>query len=250
MLPLSHTYVSTKVTGQNSPLLILGSILPDIATTSSQQIGRDKIHNSPKEVYEFISKNYPQLLDLGLGVRLHSQVDGGADFYSDDTHLGYAKLEGEKISSDVADLLGIPKGDASLVLAHNFIEMAVDLHLYQNDRSVWNVYKDAIDKVSADFPIVARCLGEYLGLDQNIIFAELNNLINFLNPQCIISKEIAAEKIALPLIKLRFRKEVSFPKTIEILNKAVDITRPSYQQFLGNAIIEVKNNIFSKIQVS
>jgi hypothetical protein len=250
MLPLSHTYVSTKVTGLKSPLLIFGSILPDIATTSSQQIGRDKIHNSPRELYKFIAEKYPELTDLALGVRLHSQVDGGADFYSDDMQVGYAKLEGEKISTEVAELLGIPKGDASLLLAHNFIEMAVDLHLYKNSRYIWESYIDAIESVKTEFPVIAKCLGEYLEIDQDLVLTELNNLIVFLDPKSVVSKEMAVQKIALPLIKLRFQKDVSYQSALDVVNKALTITEPSYKGFLNRAVTEVKKNIYSKIQAS
>lgn len=243
MLPLSHTYVSTKATGRNTPLLILGSILPDISTTSSQQIGRDSIHNSPDEFNNFINTKFPQLTDLGLGVRLHSQVNKGADFYSDDLEVGYAKLEGAKISGDVADLLGIPDGDISLVLAHNFIEMAVDLHLYENQNDIWKVYKKGIDAVKPKLPAVAEGMSEYLKLDQPLVLRELNNLISFLSPENLTSKEIAVEKVALPLIKLRFNKDVSTEKTLSIAEKALTITKATYKEYLDNATLEVQKNI-------
>src|SRR3989344_1230866 len=102
MLPLSHIYVSTKVTRRKSPLLVFGSVLPDVSWTSKSEIGRDQIHYTPKELYEYISKNCPQLKDLALGVRLHSNVDKGADYYSDDLDVGFAKVEGRKIESETA----------------------------------------------------------------------------------------------------------------------------------------------------
>lgn len=243
MLPLSHTYVSIKATGQKSPLLILGSILPDISTTSVQQIGRDQIHNSPKEFADFINTNYPLLADMGLGVRLHSQVSGGADFYSDDLKQGYAKIEGDKISADVANLLEIPRGDVSLVLAHNFIEMAVDLHLYKNQREIWNIYDEGIQGVKTELPAISECMGIYLKLEQGIVLKELNNLIEFLSPQNLTSKEIAVENVALPLIKIRFNKNVSVEKTLEIADKALQITEPTYLNYLNNTVIAVKRNI-------
>jgi len=243
MLPLAHVYISTRVTGQRSPLLILGSILPDICTTSEQQIGREQIHNSPKEFSEFIDKNYPVLADLGLGVRLHSHVGGGADFYSDDLEVGYAKLEGAKISRDVAHLLEIPDGDISLVLSHNFIEMAVDLHLYQNQRETWNMYNEGIERVKTELPKVSECMGNYLKLEYPLILEELHNLIDFLNPYNLVSKEIAIEKIALPLIKLRFHKDISKEKTLKIAGKALDITESTYSTFLNNTVVQVKRNI-------
>ena len=243
MLPLSHTYVSTKATGKNTPLLILGSILPDISTTSSQQIGRDSIHYSPEEFNKFIQTKYPQLNDLGLGVRLHSQVNRGADFYSDDLKIGYAKIEGAKISAEVADLINIPNGDISLVLAHNFIEMAVDLHLYENQREIWDIYYEGIEKVKIDLNPVSECMGKYLKLEQGLILKELHNLIDFLSPSNLISKEIAVQKVALPLINIRFNKNVSVVKTLDIAEKALQITKPTYLAYLNNAVIAVKKNI-------
>ncbi|MDO8514936.1 MAG: hypothetical protein Q7S14_00410 [bacterium] len=243
MLPLSHTYIAINVTKRKNNLLILGSILPDIATTSSEQIGRDKIHNAPKEFWNFVNKNYLKLSDLALGVRLHSQIDGGADFYSDDQEVGYAKIEGNKISADVARLLGIENGSVSLMLAHNFIEMAVDLHLYENQKEIWEIYKDALEGVKTEFEIIAKCMGNYLELDQSLVFEELNNLVTFLSPYNLMSKDIIVNKVALPLIKLRFQKEVSAEDTIKIADKALAITRPTYKEFLDNAVINVKKNI-------
>ena len=246
MLPLSHTYVSTKVSGKNTPLLILGSILPDIATTSAQQIGRDKIHNSPKELSEFININHPELSDLALGVCLHSQVGRGADFYSDDMEVGYAKIEGEKISADVADLLEIPKGDISLVLAHNFIELAIDLHLYQNQIEIWNTYKRGLEEIAEKFTGISQCLGKYLELDADTIKKELNSLVVYYSPDKFISKESAISKGILPFIKLKFKKDVSGDKALIILNKALEITEPTYLQFLDYATEQVRKNIISK----
>ena len=243
MLSLSHTYVSTKVVGKNTPLLILGSILPDISTTSLQQIKRDKIHNAPEEFNNFIKENYPQLNDLGLGVRLHSQVNKGADFYSDNLEDGYAKIEGAKISSEIADLINVTDGNDSLELAHNFIEMAVDLHLYENHREVWNMYKEAIENVKNDLSTVANCMSDYLKLEKSLVLKELNNLITFLSPYNLTSKEIAVEKLSIPLIKLRYNKEVSIEKTLIIAEKALTITKPTYKAYLDDAVTKVRKNI-------
>ena len=247
MLPLAHTYVSTKATGKTTPLLIFGSILPDIATVSSQHFDRDKIHNSPRELFEFIKSNYPDLLDLALGVRLHSQIDKGADFYTDDWDIGYAYLNGKNISNDVADMLGLPNGKISAVLAHNFIELAIDLHLYQNQIEIWNTYKRGLEEITKNFSEISQCLGSYLELDANIIIQELNGLIIFYSPDKFISKESAITKGTLPLIKLRLNKDVSKEKALAILNKALEITKSTYQQFLDNTVTEVRKNILQGV---
>jgi hypothetical protein len=243
MLPLSHTYVSTKATGRSTPLLILGNILPDICTTSSQQISRDSIHNNPEEFNHFIKDRYPKLSDIGLGVRLHSQVNKGEDYYSDDLKVGYAKIEGAKISSECANLIDVPVGEISLALAHNFIEMAVDLHLYKEYIEVWNLYKEALENIKAELPVVAECMSIYLKLEKLLLMKELDNLIALLDPYNLTTKEVAVENLALPIIKLRFGKEVSREKALVIAEKALTITKPTYKAYLDYVVIEVRKNI-------
>ncbi|MBN1463015.1 MAG: hypothetical protein JW922_04975 [Paludibacteraceae bacterium] len=121
--------------------------------------------------------------------------------------------------------------------------MAVDLHLYENQREIWNIYKQAMENVKAELPNVAECISVYLELEQPLVLKELNNLIAFLSPHNLTTKEIAVEKVALPLIKLRFNKEVSTEKTLMIAEKALAITKPTYQAYLENAVVEVRKNI-------
>jgi len=243
MLPLAHTYISTRATEMETPLLILGSILPDIATTSRQQIDRERIHNNPNEFEAFVKEKYPQFSDLSLGVRLHSQANGGVDFYSDDLTVGYAKLEGAKISKDVADLLGIEKGDISLLIAHNFIEMAVDLHICQNQRDIWELYSKTLDLVKVDFNQIANCLADYLKADPTEMLKELGVLVNVLGPDKMVSIAAAVDKGAVPMLESRFNKKLDRTKIVEITTKALDITAPTYKDFLDNTVVLVKQNI-------
>lgn len=149
MFALSHIYVSTRVTGRSDPLLVFGSVLPDIAWTSSSAIGRDEIHNSPQKFYDFVKLKYPEFVDLAIGVKLHSQVGKGADFFSDGDagNEGFAYKEGKTVESRVAVLLGGEMGKQSKVLSHNFIEAAVDLNLYESKPEMFDVYKNAIENI-------------------------------------------------------------------------------------------------------
>lgn len=243
MLPLAHTYVSTKATNRKNPLLILGSIIPDVATTSSQQIGRDMIHNSPDELFSFIESNFPALIDLGWGVRLHSQVNRGADFYTDDYDIGYAYINGKKISEDVAVLLTTPHDQSCLVLAHNFIELAIDLHLAKNNKQITDDYKLGIENSKKEFATISECLGNYLSLDSATVSTEIDKLVSFLDSKNIESKDLAIKKLILPLIKLRYKKDVSEEKALENLDKALELTEQTYQDFLDKTVIEVRKNI-------
>lgn len=83
MLPLSHTYINHKLTGSKDPLLIFGGVLPDISTASGGKLSQDLLHNNPDRFYDFVAQKFPRLLPLALGTKLHSAVNHGADFYSD-----------------------------------------------------------------------------------------------------------------------------------------------------------------------
>ncbi len=134
MFPLSHIYVSTKVAGKESDLLILGSVIPDLAWFSEPL--RDALHSSPAEFWDFVKDKYPDSLDLALGVKLHSQINKGADYYSDDNEIGYAKINGRKIIKKVTEVLNIEEGQQALGLSHSFIEAAIDLLLAEKNSSL------------------------------------------------------------------------------------------------------------------
>lgn len=234
MLPLSHTYVSIKVAERKSDLLVFGSTLPDIATTSKGELTREEIHYSPVKFLNFVKANQSDLLDLAIGVRLHSHVDKGADFYSDDTETGYAKLEGKKINTEAAKLLGVEEGEASLIAAHNFIEGAVDLNLVDSHPRLLLIYKHSLE--NCDLEKITACLSEYLKKDRKLVLKEIKHFINFLSPEHLSSPKALTESIVLPLIELRYDKKVDLLKALKVLNRAKSLTKESYLDFLNRAI--------------
>lgn len=238
MLPLSHTYVSTKVTGRRSTLLVFGSVLPDIATTSKDEISRDKIHYSPKEFYDFVKNRYSSLVDLAIGVRLHSHIEKGADYYSDDSKIGFAKLEGRKIVDDVKELLGTDDERLGLGLAHSFIEAGVDLNLKDLYPKIFDIYSKSFEEINLQ--VVADCLSEYLGLKKEKVLKELQNFVDFLSPEHLSSVDDMVDGVVVPLIEIKFGKTVSSVKAKQILMSAKRITKDSSMRFLDEAVEKMK----------
>lgn len=233
MLPLSHIYVSTKVTKRKSPLLVFGSVLPDVSWTSTNEIGRDQIHYAPKELYEYVVKNCSQLMDLALGVRLHSNIDRGADYYSDDLEIGFAKVEGRKIEDETANLLGEEKSEKSLVFAHNFIEASVDILLNESRPEILELYRKSVESIDLDE--ISLCLSKYLHLDKEVVSSEIGRFLNFVGPVAYVSKESLVDRM-LVLVKQRRGKDVDRDGTEKILQKAVELMRDKYQGYLDNTI--------------
>lgn len=239
MLPLSHIYVSTKVNNRKSPLLVFGSVLPDISWTSTSEIGRDQIHYAPRELYKFISEKYPDLIDLAIGVKLHSNIDKGADFYSDDTEIGFAKVEGRKIERETANLLGEEKSEKSLVLAHNFIEASVDLLLNESHPEILELYRKSIGEIN--FDEISACLADYLGKDKSVIAGEIKRFLGFIGPDAYSSRDSMIDRMLL-LVKQRRRKDIDRVATERELNVAIDLMKDKYQSYLNGAVEGVKRD--------
>lgn len=219
-------------------MLIFGSVLPDIANIFEEEVAKTKIHYSPVEFYDFVKNNYPDLLDLALGVKLHSNVGKGADFYSDDMEVGFAKIEGRKIVNRVKKLLGIEDDKISLVLAHNFIEAGVDLNIAEINSDIYKLYFVVINGL--DFSETEECLAAYLSFEKNLISEDLKKFLNFLNPINLASAEKMVNGMILPLINLKFEKSADRAETMNILLESKNLVKDKYLGFLNDAVEKMK----------
>lgn len=238
MLCLSHVYVSEKVMGRKSNLLLFGSVLPDICTTSQGELSRDEIHYAPLVFFDFVQKNYPDLKDLSLGVRLHSHIGHGADYYSDNGEIGFAIVEGKKLNSEVARLLGIEIGQASLVFAHNLIEAAVDANLKEDYPQLLIDYRECLN--AGQNIEVIECLTQYLHKDKTVIETELKRFTQILNPAFWTSPGAMVEGIFASFIKLKWKKEVNLDELLALLLTAKEMMKNSYQNYLDQTVAKMK----------
>ena len=234
MFPLSHTYVSTRVLKRQTPNLVFGSVLPDIATTSKNNIGRDKIHYSPNEFLSFVKSKYPELIDIAIGVNLHSHINKGADYYSDDSTTGFAYTYGKNLVSKVKHLLKIEDDTISLVLSHNLIEAGVDINLLRKNPEVLEIYTNGFQKI--DKEKIVSCLSEYLALPKDTLKLEIDNFITFLGPESISSVDTIIDRVAIPLIQLRFNCKVDRGETVSIISEAARLMEREYIRLLDQAV--------------
>jgi hypothetical protein len=241
MMPMSHVYVATKVCGKMDPLLVFGSVLPDITTTSGKKIPREKIHDGPVEFYNFVKNKYPKLLDLAIGVKLHSSVLKGADYYSDDFNVGFAVREGKKIQRLVGELIESDNEEVNLVLAHNFIEAGVDINLLKKHSEIKDLYEKSVLKVN--FGEISQCISDFAGVDKNMVNQELVKYCYWLDLDHMSSIERLTVGLIVPMISIRLGKTVEKHKVMEVLIKAVENTQDKTQVFLDEAVNGMKNNL-------
>lgn len=236
MFPLSHIYVSTKVAEKENDLLVLGSVIPDLAWFSMPLKGM--LHNEPNEFWNFVKEKYPDFLDLALGVKLHSQVGKGADFYSDDETIGYAKINGRQLIAEVKKLLEINGERQALVFAHNFIEAALDLHLNNEFTFLPELYIKAFKEENV-LPVL-RLLGDYLQKDETLVAVEINKFASFFQPESRSSPEKITQNAFIPYAKANMGIVLDFGKALSLINKSFKLTKDSFQSFLDETVKKMK----------
>lgn len=236
MFPLSHIYVATRVAGRKNDLLVLGSVIPDLAWFSEPL--RGALHNQPSEFWGFVKEKYPDCLDLALGVRLHSQIDRGADYYSDDEKIGYAYINGRKIVKRASSAFGIEEGQQALVLSHNFIEAAVDLVLAEKFPSLIRMYRRAINEGAAEK--TALVISIYLGKDVSLVETELGKLFAFFSPENISSLRGVCSNSVVPFLKRTLQKDINFDQVLRVLEQSGELVKDSFLPFLDETVGKMK----------
>lgn len=236
MFPLSHIYVSTKVTEKESDLLVLGSVIPDLAWFSMPL--RGVLHNEPDKFLDFVKEKYPDFLDLALGVRFHSQIGQGADYYSDDEEIGFAKINGRKILKEVAKAFGIKEGQQTLGFSHNFIEAAVDLLIAKKFPLLVKIYKQAIDGDSVDK--TAEVVSAFLGKDVILVKAELKNFFVFFSPENISTVTGICSSTVTPYLERILQKKIGYNQILNVLEQSKMLVKDSFLQFLDETVRKMK----------
>lgn len=133
---LGHAWVAVKTVPKGvKEQLILGSVIPEIMFyTKNHPFDYKEIHEGGPKVLSFIRKENPKMQDFALGMISHSFKWGADKFNLDDnlTLLGYKGSIARKIRHEIVSIMGVSK-ERSMVLAHNLLELAVDLTIIKEN---------------------------------------------------------------------------------------------------------------------
>ena len=133
----THAYLASKLYRSGEALLLIGSILPDIAITKI--ITWDKgLHGKEnfESFFKLIEKKYPEYEFLKKGILAHNIID---DFTHKDYPggTGYAFQNNKELIKLLIEYYEITRKRAK-VLAHNYIESAVDIYLLKDHPEIAN----------------------------------------------------------------------------------------------------------------
>ncbi len=148
MFPQTHVYFAQRVLGHMSDELALGSIFPDMIINPKLQ------HKEAHSLGTLLLNNWDkekELLDFIQGVITHGIEPNGLDFFGDEKYLeyerGYCFEKARPLVNQTMRACNIPE-HMGWWKAHNIVEMAVELHISNDNR-----YGDIIQKacINNDF---------------------------------------------------------------------------------------------------
>lgn len=236
MCPLTHIYISTKVAGRESPLLIIGSVLPDFVWMS-RKLPSEKIHDNPRDFYEFVQSTDKDMLDLALGMMLHSNAKG-ADDYSHFYKGGYAMTKGKRLIKDLRNLFKSKDEKLNLYKAHNFIEAALDLYLLKNNPDLNTKYKEALRRV--DIKRIESLICDFSYFDKNILEKDLESFFKIFGPKSVSSEKTYVSNFFPPILEIAYKQKVPTMEISAILNKAKKLTEEDWEELIEMTIKRMK----------
>lgn len=169
MFPIVHHRINKAIFAHPSPLLILGALFPDMASTSGYN--RNEAHIMGKAFASWCKLNAPWAMDLAKGIISHGCNPFGVDYYSDEFwpggEKGWCFQQGVPWMPEVARATNLPE---NLIWwkAHNFVEMSLELLMIKENPNFNSDILTAIDDQAA-VKEISQVLTAYAGLDQDKI---------------------------------------------------------------------------------
>jgi hypothetical protein len=239
MFPLVHIYAATEVSKKKTPLIVIGSVLPDVVWVDRKTFSPEKLHDDLDDLYSYLETNQKDMLDLALGMKLHSNKVG-ADKYSHFYKGGYSYIKGRELIPDLKRIIKSNEDKKLSGLSHNFIEAALDLSLLQDEPDILDLYKSSINEV--DLGKISKLISDFSKIDYERLYMAVQMLFGLLSFNNLNSDERIAKEILPKLIKLSFGKDVDSSGVLEVLRNAVEVTKDEYKDLFNEMIFEMKKD--------
>ena len=234
MFHYTHSYIAARLYKSQSDLLLVGSIIPDLAVMGIIK-WQGGLHGGEavKNFSQFI-QGHPDYLDLYRGVLAHNILD---DF----THIDYKGEIGYAFQNnqELADLIGkyyeLNDDKWSIGKAHNFIESAVDILLLNEDPTAQDKLKKAIKTVNRKK--LSELFSDYFNIDKSEFLESISQFFDLFT-KYDFTKEENWVLFWEDLEKLMSLKDIGSQKRKELLDKSISIVKNTYKDFLNYSLAE------------
>lgn len=229
----AHVFVASKLYGYDEKLILVGSILPDVAITriigwENGLHGKENIRKFSK----FVKRNSSSLSELCKGIVAHSILD---DFTHKNynNNIGYAYQNNSKLSEIIIKYYKLDNEATSSTIAHNYIESAVDIVLLQEHSQLQLKIKNAVEQM--DINSISNLLGLYFATSKEkfrYALIKYFKLVNRYDLSTIESWVLFWEDLE----NLLSIKKTDKDQKKELLNFSINLVSNTYKDFINFSI--------------
>ena len=233
MFPLTHIYCTKQIVNNAKPLLLYGSVFPDIPVIGI--IDWDIMETKTEEFSDYIKKNCPSLIDFAEGLLLHEEPNGIDRFVHGKN--GYAFIKAKMILKQIKEYF--PKN--SLNTAHSFIEFAVEILLVENMPNLINEIRPILKSANNNINQISKVFCEFFNLEISKTKNSVKEFNNFLLKMDLSSRDKSIQFYRHLINKL---KETDYSKEVikKLLAESIGCVKEDYYEFLQDVIIKCKSN--------
>lgn len=229
----AHVFIAEKLYSSNDPLLITGSILPDIAITKIFDWNKTGLHGKEnvKNFYNFILKNFPEFEKLALGVLAHNILD---DFSHNNysKNIGYAYQNNQQLINKVSRYYESDK-ELTERKAHNFIETGVDILMLKDFPNIQNDLEKSLAAIDSNQ--LCKLFEKYFDIKKTKALESIKEYYSL-----ITEKDLSIKTNWIFLWKKLNRmmglKNITDQEILDLIDTGIETIRDTYKDFISYSI--------------
>ena len=229
MFPITHIWFSEKVLGKRNNMTVLGAVFPDIVISGC--LNYQETHLGGWELFSYIKENQSEYMDFARSMITHTVSPKGLDYYGDEDYLkgykGYCFQKAEAIRNQVVDACNIPS-EFGLWKGHNFIEMAIEMIIVQQDKTLTVALEEAI-KDTKLMEQLTNCLEGYYGIPASTLKSCIEKFASFIELRDLNSYSLA-EKYNSQM-QTKHCIEINVLKCSRIIEDSMDLVKDDMNEF-------------------
>lgn len=237
---LGHPYVAFKTIGKLTPLVVAGSLLPDLVPFVPNSVFTfQEIHESPDLFFDFLQRNYPKKKDLALGMMSHS-VKLGADKFNQEIEgwlLAGNQETRKELAEKIVDCSGVSAEVAEKFRLHNYLWLGIDVYLLKNKQEFIIDLAKVYPQI--DCLEIATLLSEAFQKDTNKVLRMVDYLLLPLTQKQIVTLDDLSSAWRIMMAGLPEKDNVNETKAFLLFEEIYERFEEKWEKILEGTIGEV-----------
>jgi len=239
---LGHPYIAFRVNGRVNKYLAAGSHLPDIFPFASTTIfSFEEIHEGGERLLNYLNDNYPDKIDLAIGMIAHS-VKYGADKFNpeiEDWLLSEKPDLKEELAKQIVDCSSVDIQIARKARLHNYLWAGIDLYVLKNEKVFVKNLAKAHSRLKLDE--ISTILSKSFLKDKGEVKTVIDSFFSPLEQSELLLSVSGLVRIWKEVLAgLPEKDRVSEEKTIKLFNKIYYLFEDRWEEILDRVAKDVE----------